>query len=80
MNKVIQEALELLKTARERLSEYYVHAVLRSMAERVAAGIITAAAVAIFVDPAGSAWALAALAIAGGLFHMAARPPEGGEQ
>lgn len=80
MNKVIQEALNLLRTAGERVSEYYVHAVLRSMSERVAAGLTTAAGVAILIDPASSAWALVALAIAGGLFHVAARPPEGGEQ
>lgn len=50
--------------------------VLRTIAERVGAGISTAAVIGMLVDPVRNRWA----GIAVGLFYSAARKPKGGKQ
>ena len=58
---------------------FYV-SVLRTIAERVGAGLSTAAVIGMLVDPTRNGWAAIALGIAGGLFYFAARKPNGGKQ
>lgn len=69
-----------VKKLKEWARARYSTSVLRSAAERVAAGLTTAAVVAILIDATNSGWALGALAFAGALIHLAARLPKGDQQ
>lgn len=73
---IVMRTMALRDWLRDRL---YM-SVLRSIAERVGAGLSTAAMIGLLVDPARSAWAAGALGIAGGLFYFAARKPKGDTQ
>lgn len=76
LQRIVVCAMALRDWVRDR---FYL-SVLRSIAERVGAGLSTAAMIGMLVDPARNGWAAGALAIAGGLFYFAARKPRGDKQ